>query len=58
VLACVREAFLDDPEDLDLLVRPEHDRRVDLELDLERAVGRQEVDVPAQARVERRTAGS
>src|SRR5205807_5588105 len=36
VLARVREPFLDDPEDLDLLVRREPDLLVDLELDLER----------------------
>ena len=54
MLADVREPFLHDPEDLDLLVGREPDRAVDLELDLEPAVGGQDVDVAAQRRVERR----
>jgi hypothetical protein len=45
VLAHVREPFLHDPEDLDLLVGREPDAAVDLELDLEPAVGGQDVDV-------------
>src|SRR5439155_8240974 len=58
VLAHVREPFLDDAEDLDLLVRCELDRAVDLHLDLEPAVGGEDVDVPPQRSVERcRSAG-
>src|SRR5207253_7388427 len=58
VLAGIREAFLDDPEDLDLLVGRETDRILDLEVDLELPVRGEEVDVPAQRRVEgRRAAG-
>ena len=53
VLAHVRQPLLDDPEDLDLLVGREADRRVDLELDLEPAVGGQHVDVAAERGVER-----
>ena len=45
VLADVREPFLHDAEDLDLLVRREPDRVVDFELDVELAVGGQNVDV-------------
>ena len=56
MLANVRQPFLHDPEDLDLLVRREVDRRVDLELDVEGAVRREHLDVPAQRRVERRRA--
>ena len=50
-LACLRafgEPFLHDPEDLDLLVGREPDPVLDLEVDLEPAVGGEEVDVPAQ----------
>src|SRR5262245_9560125 len=54
VLARVREPFLDDAEDLDLLVRRELHAGVDLELDLECAVCREEVDVAAERGVERR----
>src|SRR5581483_2781466 len=50
----VAQAFLDDPEDLDLLVRGEPDVRVDLELHLEAPVGGQELDVAAQGGVEGR----
>src|SRR3954452_23646850 len=53
VAACVGEPFLDDAEDLDLLVGRELHARVDLELDLEPAVGREEVDVTAQRGIER-----
>ena len=49
MLARVREALLDDPEDLDLLVRRERDRGIDLHLDVERAVGDEELDVSLQA---------
>ena len=52
VLAHVREPLLDDPEDLDLLVGRKQDRRVDLDVDLQHAVGGQELDVAAQRRVE------
>ena len=52
MLADVREAFLHDPEDLDLLVGCEADSRVDLEVDLEVAVGDEEVDVATKRRVE------
>ena len=57
-VGCVRvtpdvpEPFLDDAEDLDLLVRSEADRLVDLEVDGELAVGGQELDVAAQRGVE------
>ena len=53
VLAHVGEPFLDDPEDLDLLVGREQDRRVDLEVHLQHAVGGQELHVAAERRVER-----
>jgi hypothetical protein len=53
VLARVREALLDDPEDLDLLIGRELHVLVDLEVDLELPVRGQEVDVTAQRRVER-----
>ena len=56
MLADVREPLLDDAEDLDLLVGREADRPVDLELDLEPAVGRQHVDVAAERGVERSSA--
>src|SRR5207244_8153098 len=46
VLAHVCESLLDDAEDLDLLVGREPDGGIDLEVDLEPAVGRKEVDVP------------
>ena len=52
VLAHVGETLLHDAEDLDLLVRREPDVGVDLEVDLELSVGGQELDVPAQRRVE------
>ena len=45
VLADVREPFLHDAEDLDLLVGGEPDAVVDFELDVELAVGGQHVDV-------------
>ena len=45
VLAHVRETFLHDPEHLDLLVGAEGHSRVDLHLDVELAVGDEEVDV-------------
>ena len=51
--ADVREAFLDDAEDLDLLVRAEAHAGVDLEVDRELAVGDEEVDVAAKGGVER-----
>ena len=50
----VREALLDDAEELDLLVRVEAHVRVDLEVDLECAVGGQQLDVALQRGVERR----
>ena len=53
MLAHVGETLLHDPEDLDLLVGREADRRVDLELDLEHAVGGEEFDVTPQRGVER-----
>src|ERR671922_2147465 len=56
VLAHVREPLLDDPEHLDLLVGRERDPVVDLELDLELAVGGQELDVAPKSRVEGRRA--
>ena len=56
VEAGVREALLDDAEHLDLLVGAEVHERVDLEVDLERAVGGQDVDEPPQRCVERRAA--
>ena len=49
VLAGVGEPFLDDAEDLDLLVGREPDPVLDLEVDLEPAVGGEEVDVTAKA---------
>ena len=54
VLAHVCETFLDDPEYLDLLVGREVRRWVDVELDVECAVRREEVDVALQRGVERR----
>src|SRR5205085_11778135 len=54
--ADVCESLLDDPEDLDLLVRGERDSAVDLQLDLELPVGGQELDVAAEGGVERRRA--
>ena len=54
VLADVREALLDDPEDLDLLVGREHRAGVDLQVDVQCAVGRDELDVAAKRGVERR----
>src|SRR5919198_737530 len=58
VLPRVREAFLHDSEDLDLLVGRKPDPVLDLEIDLELAVRGQEVDVAPQRRVEwRRAAG-
>jgi hypothetical protein len=55
-LIVVRQALLDDAEDLDLLVGRQADRLVDLELDVEGAVGGQELHVAPQRRVERRVA--
>ena len=49
--ACLRE-FLDDAKHLDLLVGGEPDPILDLEVDLELAIGREEVDVTAESRVE------
>ena len=57
VLAHVRQAFLHDAEDLDLLVRREPDVGIDLEIDLELSVGGQELDVAAQRGVERCVSG-
>src|SRR5919201_4713160 len=58
VLARVGEPFLHDPEDLDLLVGREPDAVLDLEIDLQLAVGGEEVDVASQRGVEgRRAAG-
>ena len=56
MLAHVRETLLHDAEDLDLLVGGEVHAGVDVELDVERAVGGEELDIPAQRRVERRRA--
>src|SRR5205823_11611866 len=56
VLANVGEALLHDAEDLDLLVWREMHGRVHLELDVERTVGGEDVDVAAQSGVERRRA--
>src|SRR5437016_578168 len=56
VLADVCESLLDDPEDLDLLVRGERDSAVDLQLDLELAVGGQELDVATEGGIEWRRA--
>jgi hypothetical protein len=56
VLAHVRDSFLHDPEDLDLLVRRQANGGVDLDVDLERAVGSHELDVAPERRVERRVA--
>ena len=53
----VRKPFLHDSEELDLLVRREPHRRIDVEVDSELAVGREEVDVPLQRRVERCRSG-
>ena len=52
----VGEALLDDPEDLDLLVRAELDVRRNLEIDFQGSVCGQKVDVPAERRVEGRIA--
>ena len=52
MLADVAEPLLDDPEDFDLLVRREADRRIDLEVDCEGAVGGEELDIPMERRVE------
>ena len=54
VLPHVREPFLDDPEDLDLLVGREVHTLVDLDVDLEQAVCGQELDVAPERCVERR----
>src|SRR5439155_18739561 len=54
VSADVGEALLDDAEDLDLLVRAELHRVVDLEVDLQLAVGGEELDIAAKRRVEGR----
>src|SRR5215203_886658 len=56
MLPDVREAFLDDAEDLDLLVRSELDAGIDLQLDGELAVGGQDVEVTTERGVERRVA--
>src|SRR5439155_20392326 len=52
VLARVSKPFLNDAEDLDLLVRSELDVRVDVKVDPELSVRSQEVDVAAQSGVE------
>ena len=51
--ACVRKPFLDDAENLDLFVRRQLNRGVDVELDLESAVCGEEVDVASERSVER-----
>ena len=56
VPARVAETLLDDPEHLDLLVRREPDLRIDVELDVELAVRREDLDVAAQRGVEPRRA--
>ena len=58
VLAHVGEAFLDDAEDLDLLVGRETHRGSISRSTSSVAVGGEEVDVPPQRGVERRVAGS
>ena len=52
VLAHVGQSFLHDPEHLDLFVRRERQARIDVEIDLELAVGGQKVDVAAEGSVE------
>ena len=52
VLADIREPFLDDAEHLDLLVGCEQDRRIDLDVHVERAVRGEKLDVAAERRVE------
>src|SRR5215204_2071401 len=56
MLPYVGEAFLDDAEDLDLLVWSELDAGIDLQLDGELAVGGQDVEVTTERGVERRVA--
>src|SRR4051794_5951405 len=56
VLADVGEPLLHDPEHLDLLVWCEIDALLELEVDLEHAVRREELDVAPQRRLERRLA--
>jgi len=53
VAADVCEPLLDDPEDLDLLVRAELYCSLDLEIDIELAVSGEELDVAVERRVER-----
>ena len=56
VPASVAEPFLNDPEDLDLLVRRQPHLGIDLELDVERTVSGEDVHVSTKSRVERRRA--
>ena len=57
MLANVRQSFLDDSENLDLLVGCEPNVGIDLEIHFELSVGGQELDVAREGGVERCAAG-